>query len=247
MSAPEPKPLRRLYVRLPRAAPSRGRSLCARGCSGERGDVQRGHHRTARIVREDDQRQRGSEHDSAREQDLRAGTEGDHPDEQARVADDRRHNRRREIDGGNVETEHPELFIIGEGVSAKFKDIVISHAGAVLSAAIEDFGSLDVEGSTIAGTGPGITVQATGSLTVLNASIINGSGVGVIDDPGGSASFKNATIAFNKLGGITNDGTLSLTNTIIAENGEPECEGPARRPTITTSRATQPAMPKRTT
>ena len=129
------------------------------------------------------------------------------------------------IDGGNIESEHPELLIIGEGVSAKFRDIVISHAGAGVSAAIEDFGALDVEGSTIAGTGPGITVQATGSLTALNASIINGSGVGVINDPGGSASFKNATIAFNKLGGITNNGTLSLTNTIIAENGEPECEG----------------------
>jgi hypothetical protein len=133
------------------------------------------------------------------------------------------------IDGANIEVEHPELFVVDAGVSAKFKNIVIAHAGASGGAAgIEDFGSLEIEGSTISGRGNAVTVQSTGSLTVLNSTVSDGLSDGILNE--GTATFKNATIAFNELGGLENAGALHLANTIIAENGPAgtkQCTGTA--------------------
>jgi hypothetical protein len=130
------------------------------------------------------------------------------------------------IDGANVEAEHPELLVVEPGVSAKLKNVVLLHGGAVGGAsAIEDFGTLSVEGSTISGRGNGVTVQTGASLTVLNSTVSGGLSDGVLNQ--GTATLKNATIAFNELGGVENSGSLSLTNTIIAENGAPQCRGVA--------------------
>jgi hypothetical protein len=48
---------------------------------------------------------------------------------------------------------------------------------------------------------------------------------GLVDD--GTANLLSSTVALNKQGGIENRGRLSLTNTIVAENGSSDCVGAA--------------------
>ncbi len=127
------------------------------------------------------------------------------------------------VDGTNVEVETPELFIIGTGVSAKFKDFVISHAGGGAAAAVEDFGNLTVEQATISGAGPGVVVQPAASANFANSTLSDGESAGLVNE--GTATLKNVTVAFNKAEGIENKETLNLSNTIIAENGSPQCSG----------------------
>jgi hypothetical protein len=131
------------------------------------------------------------------------------------------------IGGTDIEIETPELFIIGSGVSVKFKDVVIDHGGGGTASAVEDFGALTVEASTISGnTGNDLEVQPGGSATVLNSTISDGEALGLVVAAGGTATLNNATVAFNKLGGLENSGTLNLSNTIVAENGATQCGGP---------------------
>jgi hypothetical protein len=130
-----------------------------------------------------------------------------------------------EIQGTGIESEHPELFIIATGVSAKFKDVKIARAGGAAAGGIEDSGTLSVENSTLSGAGSALVVQPGGSANILNSTLSDGAAAGLVNE--GSATLKNVTIALNKTGGTENTGTLSLTNTIIAKNGNPQCAGAA--------------------
>ncbi len=65
------------------------------------------------------------------------------------------------LEGGSVEPFPSELFVIKAKVSVMFKNVEIAHGGGAGVSAIEDFGSLDMEGSTVAGnTGIGIHVES---------------------------------------------------------------------------------------
>jgi hypothetical protein len=131
------------------------------------------------------------------------------------------------IEGSAVEPFPSELFEIDPSVSVEFKNLEIAHGGGPGVTAIGDFGSLDVESSTIAGnTGVGVLVEPGASATVRNSTLSDGLDFGLVDD--GTASFFNSTVAFNKNGGIEKQGTLNLTNTIVAENtGSGDCAGAA--------------------
>ncbi len=129
------------------------------------------------------------------------------------------------LDGGAVEPVPSELFLIQAKVSVTFKHVEITHGGGAGVSAIDDFGTLDLESSTVAGdTGVGVHVESGATATVRNSTLSDGLDFGLVDH--GTASFLNSTVAFNKNGGIENSGTLSLTNTIVAENtGSGDCAG----------------------
>jgi hypothetical protein len=128
------------------------------------------------------------------------------------------------LDGGNEEVEHPEVLVVGEGVSLSMKDIVVQHGGSGASSAVEDLGSLVVEGVTLGGNrGAGLIVQPGATATVRNSTLSDGRSVALVNQ--GTATLLNATVAFNKLGGIENGGTLNLTNTIVAKNDSRNCVG----------------------
>ena len=131
------------------------------------------------------------------------------------------------LDGGAVLPFPSELFVVQGGVSVTFKNVDITHGGGSGTPTIEDFGSLGIESSAVAGnTGAGVVVQPGATITVRNSTFSDGLDFGVVDD--GTASFFNSTVAFNKNGGIENKGTLNLTNTIVAQNtGSGDCEGKA--------------------
>jgi hypothetical protein len=128
------------------------------------------------------------------------------------------------LEGSAIEPTGAELFVVKTGVSVEFKDVVISHGGGE-EQAIEDSGSLLVEGSTIAGNvGTGINVLPKATTTVRNSTLSDGLKSGLVND--GTAILENATVAFNVTGGIENQGTMTLTNTIVAENkGSGDCTG----------------------
>jgi HYR domain-containing protein/List-Bact-rpt repeat protein len=122
------------------------------------------------------------------------------------------------FNGGSVAPFPSELFEIGAGVSVALHNVTVTTGGGSGVPAINDFGALTIEGSTIAGNnGAGVDVQAGATATVRNSTLSDGLEFGMID--AGTASFFNSTVAFNN-GGIDNaSGTLNLTNTIVANNG----------------------------
>jgi hypothetical protein len=130
------------------------------------------------------------------------------------------------LEGSAVEPAESELIVIKEAtVSVEFKDIVLTHGGGGSQSAIEDFGSLDLEASTVSGNiGNAVAVQPGASAIVRNSTLSDGSSGGLVVSSG-TATFENSTVAFNKGAGIENKGSLSLKNTIVAENAGGDCEG----------------------
>ena len=127
------------------------------------------------------------------------------------------------FNGGGVEPFPSEIFNIKSGVSVIFKDV---QATTAATEAINDFGKVEVESSTVGGnSGPGILVEKEATATIRNSTISDGLQQGVIVE--GTASLFNSTVAFNSGGGIDNKGTLNLTNTIVADNLGGDCEGKA--------------------
>ncbi len=113
-----------------------------------------------------------------------------------------------------------ELFIVKEKVSLAVKHLVVTGGGGEGNSGIEDFGSLNVENSTISGNvGTQINVHGGATASLTNSTLSDGSELGMADE--GTASFLNVTVVHNASGGIgsSGSGTLNLTNTIVALNG----------------------------
>jgi hypothetical protein len=129
--------------------------------------------------------------------------------------------------GSAVVPSPSDLFIVEAHGALTLLNVELTGSGGDGYAAIDDYGAVDLESSTVAGdVGPGLFVQHGAVATVRNSTLADGLDFGVLDD--GAASFFNSTVAFNKNGGIENKGTLNLTNTIVAENtGSGDCEGRA--------------------
>ncbi len=127
------------------------------------------------------------------------------------------------LEGSDVEPvtgiSEKELITVKAGVSVTIEHLVVTTGGTSVNAAIEDFGTLRLEDSTISGnTGNGVVVQPEAGLaTFTNSTISNGLADGVVNHEG--ASFVNDTVVQNKGTGIGGEGTLILTNTILANNG----------------------------
>jgi hypothetical protein len=130
------------------------------------------------------------------------------------------------LEGGSVAPFPSSLLVVEAGARLTLWNLELSVGGGSGTAAIGDFGALDLESSTLAGNkGAGVLVASRGSATIRNSTLSDGLGLGLVDD--GTASLLSSTVAFNKQGGIENGGRLSLTNTIVAENGASDCAGGA--------------------
>jgi hypothetical protein len=128
------------------------------------------------------------------------------------------------LDGGAVSPVPSDLLAVDAHAKLVLRNVLMTTAGgAGGAAAIDDFGEVDLESSTVAGNnGPGLLVERGASATVRNSTLSDGLDVGLIDL--GTASLFNATVAANANGGVDDGGgTLKLTNTIIARNGSPDC------------------------
>lgn len=131
------------------------------------------------------------------------------------------------LGGGSVMPFPSDLLLVEAGAKVTLWNVELTTGGGEGSAAIDDFGAVDLESSTVAGnSGPGLLVQVGAAATTRNSTLSDGLDSGVVDD--GTASLINSTVAFNKGAGVyDNGGTLSLTNTIVAENGSSDCTKPA--------------------
>jgi hypothetical protein len=129
------------------------------------------------------------------------------------------------IEGGAVEPFPSPAITVRTGASLTLKNVLESSGGGNGVPAIDDFGTLEIASSTLAGNnGPAVSVESGASATVRNSTLSDGLDFGLIDN--GSASFFNSTVAFNANGGVENKNTLNLTNTIVAENkGSGDCAG----------------------
>jgi hypothetical protein len=128
------------------------------------------------------------------------------------------------LDGGAVEPFPSDLLLVEAHASITLSNVQLTTGGGgAFAAAIDDFGAVDLESSTVEGNdGPGLQVESGGLATVRNSTLSDGSDFGLIDD--GTASLFNSTIAFNTNGGIDNSGgVLNLTNTIVADNSPFDC------------------------
>jgi hypothetical protein len=129
-----------------------------------------------------------------------------------------------ELDGGAVSPSGTDLIVVEAHSRLTLSNVEVTSGGAAgTGAAVDVFGALDLESSTVAGnSGAGVLVQRGASATVRNSTLSDGLDVGIADL--GTASLFNATIAGNASGGVDDaGGALKLTNTIIAENGSPDC------------------------
>jgi hypothetical protein len=128
--------------------------------------------------------------------------------------------------GGAIVPTGSTLFSVATGVSVNFSDIQITTAGSPGNGVIDDSGTVNVDQSSITGAGPGLTVEAGGIAATLDSTFSDGLDVGIVDD--GGLTLTNTTVTRNSNGGIDNvNGTLSLVNSIVAENGSPDCTGDA--------------------
>jgi hypothetical protein len=132
------------------------------------------------------------------------------------------------LDGGAVSPYPSDLLTVTAHAKVTLWNLELTTGGGLGSAAvIDDFGSVDLESSTVAGNnGPGLLVQPGATATVRNSTLSDGLDLGIVDL--GSASLFNATVAGNANGGIDSSrGTLKLTNAIVARNGASDCTGAA--------------------
>jgi hypothetical protein len=131
------------------------------------------------------------------------------------------------IEGGAVEPFPSPVITVRAGASLTLKSVLESSGGGNGVTAIDDFGTLEIASSTLAGNnGPAVSVESGASATVRNSTLSDGLDFGLIDN--GSASFFNSTVTANANGGVENKNTLNLTNTIVAENkGSGDCAGKA--------------------
>jgi hypothetical protein len=132
------------------------------------------------------------------------------------------------LDGGAVSPYPSDLLAVNAHAQVTLWNLELTTGGGGGSAAaIDDFGSVDLESSTVAGNnGPGLLVQPRATATVRNSTLSDGLDLGIVDR--GSARLFNATVAGNANGGIdSRSGTLRVTNTIVARNGASDCTGTA--------------------
>jgi len=129
--------------------------------------------------------------------------------------------------GSAIEPFPSDLLLVEAHAKLTLSNVALTAGGGGgIAAAIDDFGALDLESSTVAGnSGPGVLVEPGASATVRNSTLSDGLDDGLIDD--GKTNLVNSTVAYNEDGGIESKGTLNLTNTIIAENVGSDCEGKA--------------------
>ena len=133
-----------------------------------------------------------------------------------------------ELTGEIVEPFPSEMFVVNSGASVTFKHVEIIHGGGAGVPATKvnaepegtspKIGKIAVEDSLVGGNiGTGITLTTGAEAIVRNSTLSDNLGFAFVD--GGKASFFNSTVAFNEGDGIQLTGTsLSLTNTIVAEN-----------------------------
>jgi len=131
------------------------------------------------------------------------------------------------IGGGSVTPFPSDLLRVEPHAELTLRNVEVSDGGGEGAPAIDDFGAVVLEYSTVAGnSGSGLWVQPGASAVVRNSTLSDGRAFAIVDD--GKASLLSTTVASNKGGGIENRGTLSLTNTIVAANGgSGDCEGRA--------------------
>ena len=132
-----------------------------------------------------------------------------------------------ELAGSAAEPAPASAFNVEANGRLTLVDVELTASGGASTPAIDDFGALDLENSTVAGNeGTGLLIQPGATATVRNSTLSGGLAFGVVDN--GAASFFSSTIASNSDGGIANKGTLELTNTIVAKNtGAGDCKGRA--------------------
>jgi len=129
--------------------------------------------------------------------------------------------------GSSVQPFPSDLLLIEGHAKLTLWNVEVSAGGGAGAAAIDDYGEADVESSTVAGNaGPGVLVQPRATATARNSTLSDGLDFALVDD--GTASLFNSTVAQNADGGIEDSaGALRLTNTIVADNGSPNCTRPA--------------------
>ena len=130
--------------------------------------------------------------------------------------------------GSAVEPFPSDLILVRAHAKLTLMNLELTAAGGEGFAAVDDFGDVDLESSTVGGNnGPGLLVQPGASATVRNSTLSDGLASGLVDL--GSASLVNATVADNTGGGIDDsEGTLSLINSIVAKNRSADCTRPAQ-------------------
>jgi hypothetical protein len=116
---------------------------------------------------------------------------------------------------------------VEEHATLTLRNVQVTGAGGEgTTAAIDDYGAVELEDATLSGNaGPALWVQPGATAKVSNSTLSDGLAAAIIDD--GVADVQSSTIASNKGGGIENRGKLALANTIVAENGGWDCEGRA--------------------
>jgi hypothetical protein len=128
------------------------------------------------------------------------------------------------ITGQSVNPPQSDLFTVSAGVSAKFDTITIQTASDFGFGVFHNFGTMVLERSTISGNaGTDLLNEADATLTVNNSTISDNVGSPALNDNGGTTTFNNSSILrHGTYGGVGSTGTLTLNNTVLAEN-TPNC------------------------
>ncbi len=132
------------------------------------------------------------------------------------------------LGGGSVAPFPADLLRVEAHAKLTLRNVEVSAGGGEgTSAAIDDFGAVELEYAALVGnSGPALWVQPGATATVRDATLAENRATAIVND--GVVSVSNATIASNRGEGVENRGKLGLTNTIVASNGgSGDCEGHA--------------------
>jgi hypothetical protein len=130
------------------------------------------------------------------------------------------------LEGTAVSPFPSDLLVVEGHAKLSLSNVEVTRGGGAATAAIDDFGTFDLESSTLAGNGgPALLVQPRASATLRNSTLAEGGAGGVADS--GAVSLLNDTVARNSGVGVENRGTVDLANTIVAENAGGDCVGRA--------------------
>lgn len=131
------------------------------------------------------------------------------------------------IIGGAVVPTGAPVFKVNAGVVVNFNNVDITNAGTTGSPALDDFGTANLNSSTISANGPALNVESGATGALVNSTISDGNDVGIVDQ--GNLTLTSSTITRNPNGGVDDtSGTLHLVNSIVAKNGtSKDCTTPA--------------------
>ena len=123
------------------------------------------------------------------------------------------------IQGGSIVPTFNPAISIASGVTVNLDNVEVSGSGGSGNGAIADSGTLNGSGLTLQGNNGPLAILSGATASLTNSTIADAINTGVTDT--GTLTLTNSDVINSGAGGIANSGhTLNLVNSIVADNNQ---------------------------